>query len=183
MQSARTRVYLGIAAVIAVATVALAADPSPTQGSTALGYANTQVILRQTPGFAVAESTWNAEVAVLRTDLESLSQQLDSALRAFDQASIALSPAQRQEKQDELRQLSQQYQRRTTEVQARADQRRRELMAPLEDRIQAVIDGIRAERRLGLVFDIAAPGNNIISGDPALDLTSLVVRRLSGGSQ
>jgi hypothetical protein len=30
---------------------------------------------------------------------------------------------------------------------------------------------------------VAAPGNNIISADPALDLTSVVVARLSGESQ
>jgi Skp family chaperone for outer membrane proteins len=56
-------------------------------------------------------------------------------------------------------------------------------MAPLEERIQAVIDGIRAERGLGLIFDVSAPGNNVVSADPVLDLTSTVVRRLTGGSE
>jgi len=179
----RVKTYLGLAAVGATAAVALAALPSSPQSGSTFAVVNTEVILQQTPGFTVAESTWNAEVAIMRTDLESLSQKLDSALQAFDQSSIGLAPSARQEKQDELQQLSRQYQQRTTDAQTRAEQRQRELMAPLQVRIQAVVDGIRAERNLGLVFDVAAPGNNVMSADPTLDLTSLVVRRLQGGAQ
>jgi outer membrane protein len=183
MQSARSRVYLGIATVVGAAAVTLAAHPSPSQGGTTFAYANTQLILQRTPGFSVAESTWNAEVGALRAQLDSLSTQMDSALATFNRTSIGMSPTERQQKQDELRQLNQQYQQRAADVQSRADRRRQELMAPLQDRIQAVIDGIRAERRLSVVFDVGAPGNNIISADPTLDLTNLIVQRLSGGSQ
>ena len=181
MNPVRIKQSLGLAAVAAATAVTLAAVPS--QNSPALAIVNTEVILQQTPGFTAAESTWNAEVAVIRADLEGLSQQLDSALRAFDQTSIGLSPTARQEQQDELQRLNRQYQQRTSDAQARAEQRQRELMAPLQARIRAVVDGIRAERNLGLVFDVAAPGNNIMSADPALDLTGVIVRRLQGGAQ
>ena len=40
-----------------------------------------------------------------------------------------------------------------------------------------------AERNLGVIFDVSAPGNNIVSADPVLDLTTTVVRRLQGGGQ
>ena len=61
-------------------------------------------------------------------------------------------------------------------------QRQQELIGPLEDRIQSVIDGLRAERNITMVFDVSAPGNNIISADPVLDITSVVVSRLTGPS-
>ncbi|MDH4046180.1 MAG: OmpH family outer membrane protein [Gemmatimonadota bacterium] len=183
MRPERTKTYIGLAAVGAAAAVTLAALPSPPQSGSTFAVVNTEVVLQQTPGFTAAESTWNAEVAIIRADLEGLSQTLDSALRAFDQTSIGLSPTARQEKQDELQRLNRQYQQRTTDAQARAEQRQRELMAPLQTRIQAVVDGIRAERNLGLVFDVAAPGNNVMSADPTLNLTALVVRRLQGGAQ
>lgn len=182
MQPARTKAYTALGAVVAAAAVTLAAHPAP-QGSQTFAYVNTDAVLRQTPGFAAAESTWSAEVAVLRADLDVLSGKLDSALKAFDASAIGLSPTERATKQDELQQLSQLYQQRSGSAQSRADQRQRELMAPLQDRIQAVIDGIRAERNLGLVFDVAAPGSNIVAADPALDLTGLIVRRLQGSDQ
>jgi outer membrane protein len=183
MQPERIKTYLGLAAVGTVAVVTLAALPSPPQSGSTFAVVNTEVILQQAPGFAVAESTWNAEVTIMRADLESLSQKLDSALQAFDQSSIGLAPTARQEKQAELQQLSRQYQQRTTDAQTLAEQRQRALMAPLQERIQTVIDGIRAERNLDLVFDVASPGNNIMSANPALDLTNLIVRRLQGGSE
>ncbi len=183
MQSRRKRVYLGFAVIAILATVTVAAIPATPQGGPTLAYVSSEVILRQTPGFAAAESLWNAEVASMRADLEQLSRQLDSAVRAFDQQSIVLSPTARQAKQEELRQLNEQFQERSNAAQLRANQRQAELMAPLEERIQAVIDGLRAERGLGIVFDVSAPGNNIISADPVLDLTSTVVRRLTGGSE
>ena len=51
-------------------------------------------------------------------------------------------------------------------------------------RRESVIDGVRAERTLAIIFDVAAQGNNIVSADRTLDLTPIVVSRLrSGGSQ
>ncbi|MDH3456412.1 MAG: OmpH family outer membrane protein [Gemmatimonadota bacterium] len=167
---------LGIAGVAAIPT-------SSVQNPMQFAYVSTEVILRQTPGFVAAESTWNAEVTSYRAEVQILQRQLDSALTAFNQQAIVLSPTARQEKQTELQRLNEQLQQRTTEYSTRADERQRELMAPLEDRIQRVIDGLRAERALSAIFDVSAPGNNIVSADPVLDLTTTVVRRLTGQQQ
>jgi Skp family chaperone for outer membrane proteins len=168
-----------VAAVAAAAAVTLAGASLP-QGNPTFAYLNTQAVLQQTPGFAAADSIWSAEVAVIRAGLEVLSEQLDSALAAFEQASAALSPTERDARRNELQRLNRLYQERTTEAQTRADARQRELMAPLQDRVRSVVEGIRAERNLGIVFDVAAPGSGIVSADPQLDLTTLVVRRLRG---
>jgi Skp family chaperone for outer membrane proteins len=34
-----------------------------------------------------------------------------------------------------------------------------------------------------MLFDVAAPGNNIVSADPTLDLTTVVIQRLNAGGQ
>ena len=64
------------------------------------------------------------------------------------------------------------------ELQNQDLERQRELVTPLEARIQSVIDGIRAERNLAIIFDIANPNSTIISVDPTLELTALVISRL-----
>ena len=53
-----------------------------------------------------------------------------------------------------------------------------QLVAPLEERVKGVIEGLRAERNLIFIFDVGAPGNNIVAADRTLDLTTVVVQRL-----
>ena len=181
MSSARHPALFGIVAVVGLAALTAAAVPAPPQGTSTFAFVNTDAILRQTPGFTAAESTWTAEVAAMRAELEQRQQRLDSALAAFNQSSIGMSPTARQQKQAELQQLNTEYQQRLNDAQARSEQRQQELMEPLQVRVQAVIDGLRAERNLGIIFDVAAPGGGIVAGDPRLDLTSVVVTRLAAG--
>ncbi len=145
-----------------------------------VGFVNSDIVLQQTPGFATADSTLAADVQNFRDEALSLRQQMDSASKAFDQQQTMLSPAARDAKVLELQQMGQRFQQRTDELNGRVQERQRELMAPLEARIQTVIDGVRAERNLSIVFDIAAARGVIISADPTLDLTSLIVSRIRG---
>lgn len=143
------------------------------------GFVNLQVVIEQTPGYAAAESTLNAEIAGFRAEVQQLQVQLDSMIRAYDQQQIALSPTNRQAKEQEIRETQQRFQQRANELQTRIQQRERELIAPLEERVRGVIEGIRAERNLAFVFDVT----NFITADRTLDLTALVVQRLRAGAQ
>ena len=58
--------------------------------------------------------------------------------------------------------------------------RQAELVEPVMERINAVIEDIRADGGYSMIFDVAAQG--IISADPDLDLTAEVVRRLQAGA-
>ncbi len=84
---------------------------------------------------------------------------------AFDQQQLVLSPQAREEKVTELRTLNDRVQARMEELQNQDMERQRELVAPLELRIQQVIDGVRAERNLAMIFDSANPNSAIISAE------------------
>jgi outer membrane protein len=155
-----------------------AARAQGTQPMLKIGFISSRAILQQTPGYAAAESLFNREVLGFRTEVQKLQQQLDSAVRAFDQQSIALSPAAKQTKQRELQQLQQRFEQRSNELQGRAQQREQELLQPIQNRVNAVIQGLRAEGNFAVIFDADAPGNNIVAADPALEITSRVVARL-----
>jgi Skp family chaperone for outer membrane proteins len=139
---------------------------------------NTDLILRQTPGYETADSILAAERTVFQEEAEVLQAQLDSAMAAFDQQRLVLSPQAREERLDALQDLNQRVQTRMQEMQNVILERQRELVAPLEQRISSVIDGVRAERNVGIIFDVANPNSTIVSADPALDLTALVIGRL-----
>lgn len=143
-----------------------------------IGYINSRQLLQQTPGYQAAESAFSKELEVYRGEVQKLQHQLDSAVQAFDQQSIALSPTAKQTKQKELQGLQQRLEQRSTELQEKARQREMELLQPIQQRINAVIQGLRAEGNYSLILDAEAQGGNIVAADPSLDLTSKVLERL-----
>jgi len=152
-----------------------AAQSSPT---VKIGFINSRQILQQTPGYSAAESTFDREVKGFRDEVQKLQRQLDSSVQAFDQQSIALSPAARQAKQKDLQAQQQRLAQRSDELQQRAQQREQELMAPIQARINAVIQGLRAEGNYSVIFDADAQGGTIVAADPGLNLTAKVLLRL-----
>jgi len=133
--------------------------------------------MTQTPGYQEALVTFEAEFKAAQDDLEAMLQQRDSLLAEYERASIVLTPTGRQEKQTEIQQLEARLEQRAQDLQNRQAERQRELVSPLEQRVQAVIEGIRAERNLGIIFDVATM-QGIAAVDPQLDLTPIVVSRL-----
>ena len=170
----------GLIVLVGIGAIPATESEGAVQGATAVGYVNSDAILQQTPGFAEADSTFRAEFQGFEQEITVLRQQLDSAAAAFEQQRIVLSPAASEDKMNELQAMSEQAQARETQLQTRAAERQRELMAPLQTRIQTVLDGVRAERNLAIIFDVANPQTGIVSADPALDLTQLVVSRVQG---
>lgn len=148
------------------------------QAPVRLAYVNSQIVLQQTPGYAQAESLYARELQSFQHEIDRLRDQLDSTIRAYQQRAIGLSQSERQAREAEIQEQRVRLDQRSNELTQRAQERERELVSPLEERIKAVIEGLRAERQLAIVFDVAAPGNAVIAADRALDLTTTVVQRL-----
>lgn len=178
-------VLVSLAAVAAVAVLATAPSvtlgqgASPAQAPIKIAYINSREILQRTPGYARAESTYLKEVEGFRTEVQKLQEQLDSAVQALEQQSIALSPAARRTRQDSLRAMQTRMEQRTNQLQDRARQREQELLQPIQARVQSVIAGIRAEQNYSLILDADAAGGLIAAADPALNITARVLQRLS----
>ncbi|HWO90252.1 MAG TPA: OmpH family outer membrane protein, partial [Gemmatimonadales bacterium] len=149
------RVLTAAAALSLMGTAARAQQPTaPVQLRVA--YVNSQAILANTPGRAQAESTFAREMTGFRAEIQRLQAELDSALQAYQRTEVALSPQARTQRQSELRQLEQRNRQRAQEIEQQASQREQELIAPILQRINAVIEGIRAEFNYHLIFDVAA---------------------------
>jgi outer membrane protein len=169
---------LVLVCLLAAAPCVAAAQGAQPAAPTKIAIINSREILSRTPGYARAESTYLKEVEGFRTEVQKLQVQLDSAVQALDQQSIALSPAARQTKQRELQAMQQRMEQRTNELQERARQREQELLQPIQARVSSVIQGIRAELNYALVLDADAAGGLIAAADPALNITARVLQRL-----
>ena len=172
------RVSWAAVVLSALAVVPAAAQQPSLGGPLRLAYINSQMILANTPGRADAESAFAREMVGARTEVERMRAQLDSAVATYNRTQVAMTPAARQTREGELRQMDQRLRERASELDQSMQQREQELSAPLMRRINAVIEGIRAEMNISMIFDATAQGGGLVTADPALDLTPVVIQRL-----
>ena len=168
----------------AVLTLVCAASPLAAQqsGGGKIAYVNTQAILKATPGYTSAESTFTKELEGYRGEVQKLQASLDSAASDFEQQSVLLSPTQRAAKRKDLEGQQQKLEQRTQELQQRAATRERELLNPIQTKVNSVIEGMRAAGNYAMIFDVSAPHSGIVTADKSLDLTQKVIQQLKTGT-
>src|SRR5574337_431549 len=170
-------VFLGALAGIVLAMPASAAAQQPAAPSR-VAFVNMRRILSETPGYAQADSTLQRELDSYRNEFQRLQQSLDSAANAFQQQATLMSPSARDAKRKDLEGQQQQLEQRGQELQQRAASRSQEIMGPLQNRVVAVIEGIRKTGGYAMVFDVSAQGSDIVTADRGLDLTDQVIAQL-----
>jgi len=167
------------AAMLLVAAAPVVAQQG---GGAKIAYVNTQAILRQTPGYASAESTFAKEVEIYRSEVQKLQATLDSAASDFEQQSVLLSPTQRAAKRKDLAAQQQKVEQRSQELQQKAATRERELLDPIQTKVNSVIEGVRASGNYAMIFDVSAPNSGIVTADKSLDLTPRIIQQLKSGT-
>jgi outer membrane protein len=167
--------YTLCALVLAVCAVAPVA--SAQQAPTKLAYVNVRAVLQQNPEYVKAESLFTKELDGYRAQVAKLQAQLDSASAEFEQQSVLLSPSARNAKRKELEDKAAALQQQTQSMQQQAAARERELLDPIQTRVSAIIEGIRAEGNYAIIFDVSN-ANGIVAADKSLDVTDKVLERL-----
>ncbi|HSH75630.1 MAG TPA: OmpH family outer membrane protein [Longimicrobiales bacterium] len=149
-----------------------------------IGYINSQEILANAPGAEEAGQQFDQEMQGYQSEIAQLEEELNAMQQRLQQQQLTLSPEAKANREQQLQAKLNEYQQRTVQLQQLADQRRAALIQPVMDSITAVIESIREEGAYSLILDVAA--GSIISADPALDLTQMVIDRLQaspGGPQ
>ena len=116
--------WIGLIAALVVAPVAAQQKPAkPSQqpkpatdadagGATRIGFVNIQAILKASPGYAKAESTFAKELEGYRSEVQKLQGGLDSAAQDFEAQSAVLSPTQRTQRRKDLEAQQEKLQQR-----------------------------------------------------------------------
>lgn len=168
-----------LTALVALAPAALAAQG--TGGCNKIAYVVGRAILEQTPGYSDANTKLQAEIDGFRAQVEKLNAQVDSASAALEQSSVMLSATSKQAKAKQIQAMRDTVDAKTNELQQKAAQRRDDLLKPYEDRVQAVLDGLRAGGNYCYIFDVSTQYNAILSADKSLDLTQKAIDQLKAG--
>jgi len=135
-------------------------------------------VRQQTPGYAKAESTFTKELEGYRAEVAKMQDSLETAQKDFDKSSVVMSPAVRAQKRKDLDAQQSRLEQRTNELQQRAAQREQELLAPIQSRVNSVIEGIRGEAGYQLILDVSAVNSGILFADRTLDITPKVLERV-----
>src|SRR4051812_27562162 len=166
MKLAVVGVWMGLATFSLMGAGPLAAQQG---GNAKIAYVNTQAILKQTPGYTKAESTFTKELETYRVEVQKLQATLDSAASDFDQQSVMLSPSQRAAKRKDLQGQQQKRGQGTRELQQKAATRERELLDPIKTKVNSVTEGVRPGENYAVIFDGSAQKKGIVPADKSLD--------------
>ncbi len=148
-------------------------------GGLKIGYINSSAIVAGNADALAAQEQFKREMVPFESELKALETQIGELLSRYQAQQVTLSPDTRRSRQQEILQKQQEYQNRMGEIEAEAARRQQELVAPIMERINAIIQDIRSEGSYTFIFDVSAGG--LIAADEAFDLTDEVIRRLSQG--
>ncbi|HET8769814.1 MAG TPA: OmpH family outer membrane protein [Gemmatimonadaceae bacterium] len=167
----RSRGLLAAAVLLLVAAAPLAAQQK-------LGYVDSRKILQEMPGRAQAEAALRTHIEALGAREKRMVDSLNAMMNAFERDSATLTQAEKVTRFTALQQYDAQYRDTIEVLQAEAEQRQQEAMAPLFDQIRIALEDIRREEGLSMIFDIGAQVNPIVAMDKNLDLSDRVIARI-----
>ena len=172
------------ASSIALAMSLMLIGAAGAQGSTApagtgkIGYINSAVILQQAPGRAEAEAQFDREVGVYRQQIQRMDDSLKTMMAAFDRDAPKLDSTTREARRTTIGQREAEYQSRARGLDSTMQARQAELVKPIMQRVQTVIETIRAEDNYAVILDVGAQVSVVVAADKKLDLTDRVLARL-----
>lgn len=171
------------ASVIALATLLTFAGAAAAQGTAAapptkIGYINSAQILQQAPGRAEAEAQFEREVGAYRQQIQRMDDSLKTMMAAFDRDAPKLDSVARETRRTTIGQREVEYQTRARGLDSTMQARQAQLVKPIMERVQSVIETIRAEDGYAMILDVGAQVSVVVAADKKLDLTDRVLARL-----
>ena len=146
-----------------------------------IGYINSQVIIAEDPGAIAAQEQFQREMVPFESELQALEIEIADLLSQYQAQQITLTANARRTRQDAIVQKQQAYQERMAQIEADAARRQQELVQPIMERINNIIQEIRSAGSYTFIFDVA--GGGLIAADESFDLTGEVMERLAAGAQ
>lgn len=146
-----------------------------------IGYINSQVIIAQDPAATAAQEQFQREMVPFESELKGLESDIADLISQYQAQQITLTANTRRTRQDAIAQKQQAYQERMAQIEAEAARRQQELVQPIMERINNIIQDIRRDGSYTFIFDVA--GGGLIAADESFDLTGEVMERLAAGAQ
>ncbi len=169
------------AASAALVLVVALGSAASAQGGQKFAYITSSVLLQDAPGRAEAEAQFERETGTYRDQIKRMSDSLNAMVTGFEKRQASLTAAVRETQAKDIRAREEDYQRRTRELEQKAQSRQNELVQPILDRIKGAIEDVRVEGGYSFVFNLDQ-GSPIVAYDKNLNVTDRVLGKLRAGS-
>ena len=166
------------ATVIALSFSAAVAGSAAAQAAPKFGYVNSAKILADAPGRAEAENQFNTEVKAYQAQLQRMSDSLQLLAANFDKEAPKLDSATRETRAASIRAKEADYQKRAQTLDTQMQNRQAELVRPIMEQLQKIIEQVRAEDNYAMIFDVGSQTSVIVAADKSLDITDKVMARM-----
>jgi outer membrane protein len=168
------------ASSIALFTSLILAGTASSQGTAPakIAYINSALLLQQAPGRAEAEAQFDREVGAYRQQIQRMDDSLKTLVAAFDRDAAKMDSVAREARRNSIGQREAEYQSRARGLDSTMQVRQAQLVKPIMERVQAVIETIRTEDGYSMIFDVGAQTSVVVAADKKLDLTDRVLARL-----
>jgi outer membrane protein len=153
---------------------------TPAKADGKIGYIDSYRIRQGYKEFAETQAKYDKEVTVWQAELDSVRQDLEAATEEYQRQRLILSEDARKRKEDELHASEQKFQEQSNSVfgpDGKAERRNAELVKPILDKINAVLEKVAIENNYDYIFD--AVNGNIAYAKKELDLTDMILQELN----
>ena len=141
---------------------------------------NTDYVLKSIPDYANAQRRLDKYVADWQKELQEKQDELETMRADYEQESYLLPDNLRRRRQEELQEKEQALkalQRQRFGAGGDLDQKRAELLKPVQDRVYATIERVAHEKNYAFVFDKAA-SSTLLFANKKYDISDEVLELL-----
>jgi outer membrane protein len=156
----------------------------PALAEVKLGYIDSARILVEFKGVEDAKRTFDQEVKNWEKQEEMLRSELDSLGGEYKSQELMLTESMKKEKQDVIRTKKSAYDEFVKSIwgpEGKLAQKNAELMKPIIDKVNAILERIGNDEKFTMIFDAANGG--VVYAAPGADLTTRVLEELGKGTQ
>jgi outer membrane protein len=169
------------AASLALIAGAATAASASAQAAPKFGFINSAAILAEAPGRAEAENQFKTEVAAYQAQLQRMSDSLQAMEATFDKQAAGLDSTTRASRAKVIQSTEADYQTRARNLDQQMQNRQAELIRPLMENLQKIIEQVRAQDGYAMIFDVASQTSVIVAADKNLDITAKVMALVKAG--
>jgi outer membrane protein len=150
--------------------------------ATNLAYVNVERIMVEADDVQEAKRIFDSESQAWRTEIEAMQQELEGMVAQYENKKLILNEQGKKDAEDKIKAKDQALNRKMEEYfgqEGTAAARNAELLEPILDRINEVIQSIAIDDNYDMVLDITA--GNVLYAKDYMDITEKVIARLNSG--
>ncbi len=164
--------------IIAIALTAVSFGASA-QGGLKIGYTTPDYILNQLPEAKQIEADLKSRQNVLQNQLQAKAKEFETKMADYQANAASWDELIRADKEQELTALQQSFQKFQQEAEQSIRKKEEELLRPVYEKIGKAIEEVAKENGYSHVFNLGAPGLDImLYAREQDDITNLVLKKL-----